>query len=386
MCCGLQRKAHFFYILEFLWILVLFVLALTSVIVTNSNCMSNKDSSYGIFVILLIYLVYTSCYLVYSFSYCAVIFTDYAKKRREVYRAQEDPGQSKGKKCINTCCFGIFYGLLKVFRAIIIFIKFFDFTQLFQWCIKSYLIINLIEFALETLMYVFLLSINIASTIVFQQNGCNSFYPIQIACLIWLTIKYFFTCFYFIYFTLYRPSFLDKEGEKPAKEHARFMRLRELGISLCHSGDYCLSIDLQHILRNHNKLNIPTKKCNPWYYCAGKENYLIGFHQTTADAALKIACTGFRPGSDGMFGGGIYFARSIDHTFGKAHFTGAFICALIDMGRMKTVTKGDRTITLQKLNREGFDSVYAKAGGDLSRDEFIVYSSDRVKKWIICIP
>ena len=99
---------------------------------------------------------------------------------------------------------------------------------------------------------------------------------------------------------------------------------------------------------------------------------------------MLISLTNFKPGGEGMFGGGIYFARSIDHTRGKAHNYGSIICALVDMGRMKIVQQADRTITLEKLNAEGYDSVYAQAGGDLSRDEFIVYETSRVKKFIIC--
>jgi len=79
-----------------------------------------------------------------------------------------------------------------------------------------------------------------------------------------------------------------------------------------------LSVDLEHILKCHDDLHIPTKKYNLNYYCTGRENYLIGFHRTTNDASLSMALSPFRCGSEGMFGAGIYFARSINQTIGKA--------------------------------------------------------------------
>ena len=45
---------------------------------------------------------------------------------------------------------------------------------------------------------------------------------------------------------------------------------------------------------------------------------MIGFHQTTNDAAISMSMSPFRCGKEGMFGGGIYFARSINQTIGKA--------------------------------------------------------------------
>ncbi|CAF2823856.1 unnamed protein product [Rotaria sp. Silwood2] len=49
----------------------------------------------------------------------------------------------------------------------------------------------------------------------------------------------------------------------------------------------------------------------------------IGFHTTTAQAAVAIAHSDFRPSSSGMLGSGAYFARSIEDTFGKANSHGA---------------------------------------------------------------
>ena len=59
------------------------------------------------------------------------------------------------------------------------------------------------------------------------------------------------------------------------------------------------------------------------------------------------------------------------------------------MGRMKSVESADPNISLETLNREDFDSVYVtgilpRKQGCVSRDEFVVYESSRVKKFIVC--
>lgn len=67
----------------------------------------------------------------------------------------------------------------------------------------------------------------------------------------------------------------------------------------------------------------------------------VGFHRTRAQAAIAIAHSDFRPSMTPpqMFGFGIYFARSITHTEGKARHAVALICAEIRMGRVKEVTR-----------------------------------------------
>lgn len=67
----------------------------------------------------------------------------------------------------------------------------------------------------------------------------------------------------------------------------------------------------------------------------------VGFHRTTAEAAVMIAHSDFRISNSGkqMLGYGVYFARSISGTLGKARHGGATICAEIQMGRVKEVTR-----------------------------------------------
>jgi hypothetical protein len=91
-----------------------------------------------------------------------------------------------------------------------------------------------------------------------------------------------------------------------------------VGTEGCILRQYCLSVDLEHILKCHDDIFKPTKACNLNYYCTGRENYWIGYHQTSNNASLSMALSPFRCGTGGMFGGGIYFARSFNHTIGKA--------------------------------------------------------------------
>jgi hypothetical protein len=127
-------------------------------------------------------------------------------------------------------------------------------------------------------------------------------------------------CLQYLYFN---KCFNITEQYKPVPEFGRFMRLSEVGTEGCILNEQCLSADLEHILKCHTDLNIPKKDCcrsfgNLNYYCTGRKNYMIGFHQTTNDAAISMSMSPFKKGNGGMFGAGIYFALSINHTIDKA--------------------------------------------------------------------
>lgn len=189
-------------------------------------------------------------------------------------------------------------------------------------------------------------------------------------------------CVYFGYFIMHKP-YSAKDINKFAPQHARFMRCSEMNTSNCFFSKKCWSLNLEHILKCHDELYDPKK--NLWYKLTCRGNYLIGFHQTTPQNAVLISQIGFIPGKRGMFGGGIYFARTVNVTHRKARKDrkGALIAALVDMGRMKIVERADNSITLQSLNNQGYDTVYATKGVDLNNDEFVVYESERIKEWIV---
>ena len=71
----------------------------------------------------------------------------------------------------------------------------------------------------------------------------------------------------------------------------------------------------------------------------------------------------------------------------KSNKTDAIICAVVDVGSKKEATFADPSISLESLNREGFHSIYGNATPNgLNRDEFAVYSPERIVEWIIIYP
>ena len=102
------------------------------------------------------------------------------------------------------------------------------------------------------------------------------------------------------------------------------------------------------------------------------------FHETSPDAAAKIvASQKMYRGSDGLAGGGIYFAESPDLTGHKAHSHGVILQAKVRLGSQKTISdQGDKSITFKSLLHEGYDSVLIPRTGGI---EHVVYNFDQVK-------
>ena len=215
--------------------------------------------------------------------------------------------------------------------------RFFDITQLF-WRKKNYKMTSFIKFGLHSFVFLLMFATNLTLIILFSKKKCSSPMITEILSLIMTIIRFGFVVFYFVRFEMYVPTeHLNLAKRDPGVEQfcrinkipytvenlsivpefARFMRLPEIGTSSCISNKHCLSLDLEHILKCHDDLHVPDPSCNPCYSVSGRENYLIGFHQCENYTSLLIALMNFKPGNYGMFGGGIYFARSIDHTRGN---------------------------------------------------------------------
>lgn len=107
------------------------------------------------------------------------------------------------------------------------------------------------------------------------------------------------------------------------------------------------------------------------------------FHQTDEKSAKAIEEEGFMlRGSTGLAGGAIYFATKSYLTGHKAHKHGALLVCRVDLGRVKKVgVNGDRSITFQSLQAEGYDSVRIDRPGGI---EYIVYSHDQVSQVTNC--
>jgi hypothetical protein len=134
--------------------------------------------------------------------------------------------------------------------------------------------------------------------------------------------------------------------------------------------------------------------------CTQKDEqpHYIGFHRTDPDSAVKIVRSEFRPGAKGWIGGGVYFARSIEATIGKARsYGGAYIIAEIRMGKVYEV---DREVLMKGNSRyndkiyqfahEGqwkkeYDTCYLIQESE-NKDEFAIKDpAKQIVKWVVII-
>jgi hypothetical protein len=113
--------------------------------------------------------------------------------------------------------------------------------------------------------------------------------------------------------------------------------------------------------------------------------YVIGYHQTDGASAGCVMHHEFRVGPrHRLFGAAIYFATSLEDTKRKATHHGPILECVVNLGRPKCVTCADNSLTLSKLNAQGYDSVWAEAGiamdgRALHYPEFCVYEPHRVR-------
>jgi hypothetical protein len=89
-----------------------------------------------------------------------------------------------------------------------------------------------------------------------------------------------------------------------------------------------------------------------------------------------------KPGTSGLFGGGIYFAMSPEIAVHKAAFdrghNAMMIVAEVDLGTAVLKEGEYRDLTLAKVRREGGDSVKGRSAAN-KEWEYVVYEPSRVK-------
>lgn len=102
------------------------------------------------------------------------------------------------------------------------------------------------------------------------------------------------------------------------------------------------------------------------------------FHVTSSEAAQSIVDSGkMLRGKTGLFGGGIYFAETVEIANKKAHFTGATIKAEVFLGFSLICRKSDYDMNFNKLIKHyGCNSV--KGMGCVSWPEYVVYNWSQV--------
>eukprot|EP00405_Crypthecodinium_cohnii_P033453 CAMPEP_0206533446 /NCGR_PEP_ID=MMETSP0325_2-20121206/4965_1 /ASSEMBLY_ACC=CAM_ASM_000347 /TAXON_ID=2866 /ORGANISM="Crypthecodinium cohnii, Strain Seligo" /LENGTH=175 /DNA_ID=CAMNT_0054030081 /DNA_START=143 /DNA_END=670 /DNA_ORIENTATION=+ len=104
---------------------------------------------------------------------------------------------------------------------------------------------------------------------------------------------------------------------------------------------------------------------------------MLLYHQTSAENARKILSSQrLLRGSQGLAGGGIYFAASAAETAHKAQAKGVILQARVRLGKRMEVQESAVKTTYRSLLDQGYDSVFItrrKTGL-----EYVVYNYDQV--------
>ena len=99
------------------------------------------------------------------------------------------------------------------------------------------------------------------------------------------------------------------------------------------------------------------------------------YHSTSLENATQIMKCGFLCGSNGIAGGGIYFAESQADADRKAHRHGAMFECKVEIGRQLEIQhQGDR-LAQQKMIDGSYDSVKVLRNGN----EHVIYNPEQVK-------
>ncbi len=192
----------------------------------------------------------------------------------------------------------------------------------------------------------------------------------------------------------YIPDGDNQERKSLSVKHQRYLpyhllghnRSNKIGNKPCKNKTNCKDRQLEHIMIFHANDYQPQLRWSEVKKYTTVNTY-IGFHQTTPESAIQIAHSDFLPSlkPPQMLGFGIYFARSLENTFGKARNNGAFICAEIRMGNVKEVVVSQ----LEEVRNSDqwwneYDTVYYNHQ-DETRDEFCIKNSSQIIRWIMTI-
>ena len=129
--------------------------------------------------------------------------------------------------------------------------------------------------------------------------------------------------------------------------HGDFREANQVGDRPC-SKNPCTNSSLEHIVMFHTAEYKPQPRWGVLCKAVhandrpGKpkaDPLYIGFHATTTEAAKEIAHSNFRESSGGVLGAGVYFARSLRSTDGKANHEGAWFVAQIRTGNVRELNE-----------------------------------------------
>ena len=106
---------------------------------------------------------------------------------------------------------------------------------------------------------------------------------------------------------------------------------------------------------------------------------MLLYHCTDRSSADSICSSDFRCGSDGIAGGGIYFAVSAQDASRKARRNGVVLECEVNLGSVLDVGfNGDSSLNLARVRERGCDSVRIPRNGDPGT-EYCVYEPSRVR-------
>ncbi len=234
--------------------------------------------------------------------------------------------------------------------------------------------------------------------------------PILHVCLLSLPLLIGTLLLDFYHYTVwwcYTPQ-IDSQCHCRSRKHERYIpyhlvgedrRTHFLGDTPCTS-DPCYNRHLSHVVIFHSRDYKPQPR---WSTLDTRNNTgtYIGFHTTTPKVAVLIAHSEFKISDRaGMLGKGIYFARSMQDTIGKANSTGgACIIAEIRMGK---VYQFEKQSVIRHVNNpyydprlhefvrssqwhDEYDTCYLNHDNE-SKDEFCIKDPvNQIIRWIVVI-
>merc|ERR1712176_1450337 len=129
----------------------------------------------------------------------------------------------------------------------------------------------------------------------------------------------------------------------------------------------------------HNESSLPPKRRNQPVH--GESHQIMTlYHVTSRESGRKIRESNkMIRGSQGMFGGGIYFAETPKDANYKAEHKGMLVTCKVYIGKCYRVEDSNGgKFTFTSLHKLGYDSVWAPNGSGKGKCERVVYNWDQV--------
>ena len=175
--------------------------------------------------------------------------------------------------------------------------------------------------------------------------------------------------------------------------------LRSQAFRPCNYGENCYRTNPSHVMHCHimfkpqssqsDLSHVPKEK--PKSLTKGR-NIKTLFHQTSLEGMKAIIDGDYKwafSDKNRLFGQGIYFSETAEHTKSKAHHHGVIFCAEVDLGTVHTTNTHLFGHTLEDHHQKfGCNTIYAPAGIEwgqgtgiprtLSNPEYIILNTKQI--------